>query len=118
LNKLVPGEHSLQTFSRMDEEYRAVYELIRQGRMPEAETMFGKLLNNILGDGKEAGVRHQRIDGSKMPDFETVRRYFGPAGMSLVSEENGWMVTGISLGKGVAAPAEVGALKSSSNVTR
>lgn len=118
LNKLVPQEHSLQTFSRMDEEYRAVYELIRQGRMPEAETMLGKLLNNMLGDGKESGVRQQKIDGSKMPDFETVRRYFGPAGMSMVSEEDGWALTGITLGKGVAQPAEVGALETTSRVQR
>jgi hypothetical protein len=118
LNKLVPQDHSLQTFSRMDEEYRAVYELIRQGRMPEAETMLGKLLNNMLGDGKESGVRQQRIDGSKMPDFETVRRYFGPAGMSMVSEEDGWALTGITLGKGVAQPAEVGSLETTSRVQR
>ncbi len=42
-----------KTFSRTDEEYRAVYELIRAGRMPESESLLGKLLNAVLGDGKE-----------------------------------------------------------------
>ena len=108
LNKLVPGEHSVETFSRTDEEYRAVYELIRQGRMPEAETMFGKLLNNVLGDGKEGSVRKQKIDGSKLPEFETVRRYFGPGGMRVVSEEDGWSLTGFTMSKDLEQPAEVG----------
>ena len=110
LNRLVPVEHSVQTFSRTDEEYRAVYELIRQGRMPEAETMLGKLLNNILGDGKEGSVRQQKIDGRKLPDFETVRRYFGPGGMSVVSEEDGWALTGFTMSKDIEKPAELGSL--------
>ncbi len=110
LNKLVPEEHSLQTFSRSDEEYRAVYELLRQGRMPEAETMLGKLLNHMLGDGKEGSLRKQEIDGSKLPDFETVRRYFGPAGISMVSVEDGWNITGFTTSKDLEKPAEVGSL--------
>ena len=110
LQKLVPGEHSAQTFSRTDEEYRAVYELIRQGRMPEAETMLGKILNNILGDGKEGSVREQKIDGSKLPDFETVRRSFGPGGMSVVSEEEGWSLTGFTMSKDIDQPTAVGSL--------
>ena len=110
LNRLVPGEHCVQTFSRTDEEYRAVYELIRQGRMPEAETMMGKMLNNVLGDGKEGSVRQQKIDGSKLPDFETVRRYFGPGGLSVVSEADGWSLTGFTMSKDIEQPTEVGNL--------
>jgi hypothetical protein len=108
LNRLVPDAHCCQTFSRTDEEYRAVYELIRQGRMGEAETMFGKLLNRMLGDGKEGSVRQQKIDGSKLPDFETVRRYFGPGGMSVVSDEAGWSITGFTMSKDIDRPAELG----------
>jgi hypothetical protein len=116
LNKLVPSPHSVQTFSRTDEEYRAVYELIRQGRMPEAETMMGKLLNNVLGDGKQGSVRKQEIDGSKLPDFETVRRYFGPGGMSVVSEDEGWALTGVIMSKDVPANTQIGSRTSEVNV--
>jgi hypothetical protein len=108
LNRLVPADHCCQTFSRTDEEYRAVYELIRQGKMGEAETMLGKMLNRMLGDGKEGSIRQQKIDGSKLPDFETVRRYFGPGGMSVVSEADGWSVTGFTMSKDVDQPAELG----------
>ena len=76
-----------------------MYELIRAGRMPESETMLGKLLNSLLGEGKEGVPRAQRIDGSKLPDFEAVRRYFGPAGGTFTSEADGWFVTGVFMTK-------------------
>jgi hypothetical protein len=91
--------------------------LIRQGRMPEAETRMGKLLNNVLGDGKEGSVRKQEIDGSKLPDFETVRRYFGPGGMSVVSEEEGWSLTGFTMSKAIEQPTTVGSLDTKAGST-
>ena len=90
-----------RTFARTDEEYRAVYELIRAGRMPESESLLGKLLNAVLGEGKEGVPRAPRIDGSKLPDYEAVRRYFGPAGIWGTSEPNGWFLTGFTLSKDV-----------------
>ncbi len=99
LAKFAAPESCVMAFSRTDEEYRAVYELVRAGRMPEAETMLAKVLNSVLGDGKQGVPRAQRIDGSKLPDFETVRRYFGPAGMTVATEENGWFITGFTLSK-------------------
>ena len=68
LDSLSGGKACAQIFSRTDEEYRAVYELIRGGRMPEAETMLGKLLNHILGEGKEDVLRAQRINGNNCPN--------------------------------------------------
>lgn len=100
LTKLEAPENSVQLFSRTDEVYRSFYELIRQGKMPESETMMGRALNSVLGDGKEDSVRKQEIDGSKLPNFETVRRYFGPAGVTVVTEDNGWFITGFLLTKG------------------
>lgn len=94
-----PDEISFRFFSRTDEEYRAAYELIRQGRMPEARSLLGRVLNAILGEGDEDVLREQRIDGSKLPDFEMIRRYFGPAGMTLTTEDDGWFAVGFMLNK-------------------
>ena len=88
-----------QTFTRTDEAYRGVYELLRTGKMPEAESMVGKLLNALMGEGKEGVLRTQRIDGSKLPEFEQVRRYLGPASSTLTTESDGWFVTGFLLKK-------------------
>jgi hypothetical protein len=99
LEKLVPGEKSFMTFARTDEEYRPTYELIREGRMPESESIFGMVLNKLFGEGDEEELRTQKIDGHNLPDFDTIRRYFGPAGLAVQTEETGWFITGFTLGK-------------------
>jgi len=101
LDKLSADPRCLRAFSRTDETYRGTYELIRAGHMPEAESMLGKLLNSLLGEGKKGEIRDQKIDGRNLPDFEAVRRYFGPAGLNMVSEENGWFILGTIFSKEV-----------------
>jgi hypothetical protein len=102
LDLLAPGPRCLQLFGRMDEEVRPTFELIRQNKMPEAQTMLGKFLNNLLTteiERTEGTLRKQRVDGSSLPDFETVRRYFGPAGHVIRSDQDGWFITGAILNK-------------------
>ena len=102
MGRVAPGEASGWSFVRMDEEVRPTYELIRLGKMPEAETMLGKMLNNLLTteiERDENKTRKQRIDGSTLPNFEAVRRYFGPAGRALKSEREGWVLSGAILNR-------------------
>ena len=102
LSRLLPGNNSIKSFVRMDEAFRPVYELLRQGKMPESETLFGRLLNRLLTPPEEEDegiLRKQKIDGRQLPDFEMVRRYFGPAGTIIRSENDGWFVVGASLSK-------------------
>ena len=102
LSRLGAGERCGLHFGRLDEEMRPTFELIRQGKMPEAKTMFGKFLNNLLtteAERQEGELREQRIDGSTLPSFEAVRRYFGPHGRVTRSEQDGWVITGAVLNK-------------------
>ncbi len=99
IQKLNLEEICLRSFSRTDEEYRPTYELIRQGKMPVSETMMGRLLNAMFGEGKKGEVRRQKIDGSELPDFGVVRRYLGPATMTVTSESTGWFLKGFTLSK-------------------
>lgn len=99
LTGLGAGKDSFRFFSRTDEEFRASYELIRQGKMPESESMLGRVLNRIFGPQEENVVRKPEIDGAKMPDYQIVRRYLGPAGLFVKSKEDGWFVTGIMVSK-------------------
>ena len=100
IDALVPDEMSARIFVRTDEAFRPTYELLRDGRMPESETLFGQLLNAILGDNEDTELREQIIDASKLPDYQVVRRYLGPAGVSITSEQNfGWFVSGFLLNK-------------------
>ena len=97
LAKLLPGKAALRSFGREDEAIRPTYELLRQGAMPKSKSVFGQLLNGILGDGKPGSVREQRIDGSTLPEFDQVRRYFGTSCLGMESTADGWHIAGGSL---------------------
>jgi hypothetical protein len=99
IKKLDPKAKCLRVFSRTDEEYRPTYELVRQNKMPESETMLARLLNGLFGEGKKGQVRAQKIDGSKLPEYQIVRRYLGPAGLQTTTEPNGWFLKGFTLSK-------------------
>jgi hypothetical protein len=102
MDRVSPGPRSGWSFARTDETFRPTYELIRQGKMPESESLLGKTLNDLLTTEveKEEGVRRsQQIDGSQLPSFEMVRRYFGLAGRALQSENDGWLLSGVLLNK-------------------
>jgi hypothetical protein len=88
-------------FSRTDEEYRPTYELLRQGKMPQSETVLGRVLNNMLGSPDKKGqLRKQELSGKDMPDYDVVRRYLGPSGMVVTSEgDDAWFLKGFLLKK-------------------
>ncbi len=100
LQELCGKEGCLRVFYRADRMYRPTYELIRQGKMPESETLLGRLLNTMLPGGEEGHLRKQQIDGSKLPDFEVVRRHLGPVGLFGRTEEQGWFLKGFMLRQG------------------
>ena len=102
MTKLAPGDRSGYHFGRSDEEVRPTFDMIRQGKMPQSKSMLGKLLNKVLTteDERKQGVpRQQRINGGHLPEFETVRRYFGPHAAVVRSDNDGWMVTSVLLNK-------------------
>jgi hypothetical protein len=102
LNRLLEGPGAVRGFRRSDEAYRPTYELLRQGKMPESETLLGRLLNRLLTppeDEEEGILRKQKIDGRQLPNFEMVRRYFSPAGVAVRSLDDGWFVVGATLTK-------------------
>jgi hypothetical protein len=75
--------------------------------MPKAQSVFGQLLNGLLGDGKPGTVREQRVDGSTLPEFDVVRKYFGTVGTALEAFPDGWRLTGVALPRSGQADPEV-----------
>ncbi len=100
LSKLGLAEQCGRAFSRTDEELYPSYELFRQGKLPSAQTMFAKLLNNVLNGGKNSDApRKAEFQGQQLPAFDAVRNYLGPDGTAIASEPNGWFFKGIMLKK-------------------
>jgi hypothetical protein len=105
LEQLLKGEVAVRCFVRTDEAYRPTYELLRQGKMPESETLLGRVLNRVLTtpeDEDEGVLRKQQIDGRQLPSFEMVRRYFSPLGTAVRSTDTGWFLAGATLSKSSA----------------
>lgn len=120
MSQLLSGPISAKFFVRTDEAYRPVYEMVQQGKMPESESLLGRVLNRMLTppENEDEGIlREQRIDGSKLPDFEMVRRYFGPAGTVVRSDEDGWFIVGTTLSKQTVQARAEGAQLSSDGKT-
>lgn len=103
------GDETGRLFNRNAESFRSTWELVRTGKMPESQTLLGKFLNRALGPKEKGVVRKQEIDGSKMPQFETVQKYFAPSGTRIFADGNGWFATGGVLSAG-APPAEAAAV--------
>lgn len=95
------GNDSFRHFARTDETARMTYELMRQGKMPEAESALGKAINQIWSIGQEDDhvQREQEIDAGKLPPFAQVENYLGPSGSFGRTENNGWFVSGAMLKK-------------------
>jgi hypothetical protein len=99
LVRLGSGTDSFRLFTRMDETMRTTYELMRRGKMPESESLIGRLLNRMLAPDDEDELREQEIDASKLPDFDVARRYLGPTGFYVRTVEEGWIISGCLLTK-------------------
>ena len=97
LDRLTATATALRSFGREDETLRPAYELMRQGDMPRSKSLLGQLLNGVLGDGKPGSVREQQIDGSKLPEFEKIRRYLGTAATAMEARPDGWYVAGLAV---------------------
>ncbi len=124
LKQLLGGEWAMSSFSRTEKEIRPAYELLRAGRLPESKSLAGTLLRRVLEggqpqDGQRRGSSQdstrdssggkQKVDGSSLPEFEQISRYFGLNGMSMQSTPEGWYLVGVGLwdgGKQQAAAPE------------
>lgn len=103
---LHPGDDCMQIFTRDDERMFLAYELFRQGKLPEADLPIADAMNAIFGqDLAEGEIRKARLDGSKLPDYSVVRKYFHNSGMFSSTEADGWFMMGFSLDKNPAAVA-------------
>ena len=98
-SKLGMKRQSSRSFAWTDRAVQPTYELIRQGKMPQSESLLGRTLNSLAAPGKKGAPRRQRIDGSKLPDFGVVRKALGPSTAAMTSEPNGWFIKGVLLTK-------------------
>ena len=52
-------------------------------------------------------MREQKIDGSSLPEFDLVRKYFGTVGTVFETLPEGWSLTGVALPRSGESEPEV-----------
>ncbi|MEI6256819.1 MAG: hypothetical protein WCQ77_09280 [Planctomycetota bacterium] len=112
LQRLLPGDVAVSTYSCTERMIRPAYELLRAGRLAESKGLAGTMLRRLLEgsrepDGKQNAAAEitQKIDGSSLPEFDQVSRYFGSSGLSMQSTPDGWYFVGVGLWDGGQQPA-------------
>ncbi|MEN6449063.1 MAG: hypothetical protein ABFC96_01105 [Thermoguttaceae bacterium] len=90
----------LQFFSQNYEVYRPTYESVRQNKIPQGEHMIDRALRLLLGQKKRLAA--PAIDGSQLPDYRAAQPYFGPGGLRVSREPEGWFAMGFALRRGPA----------------
>jgi hypothetical protein len=89
------SERFLQIFAGSADLIMPTYELAREGKVPESQTILGAVLRAIIaGNG---GQRHVDFDRSTLPPFEKIKDYFGTAGTVGTVEADGWLIEGVQL---------------------
>lgn len=106
INRLHSGQQSCRFFMRVDEVVRPHFDLVRQNQMPQAKTSVANFMNRILNGSKDrTEIRKPEIDGSKLPDFELVRKHFGLGGGVMITETDGWYLVNLVADKPEAQQA-------------
>ena len=89
------GERFLQIFGRSADLIMPTYELAREGKMPESQTILGAIIRAIIAGND--GQRKNNFDRSTLPPFEQIKGYFGTAGTVGTVEADGWFIEGVQL---------------------
>ena len=98
LKSLGADSTSMRMFSRLDKKNEPNYKLLQQGKMHQSDTIAGKLLNRLMGAPEEE-QNIEKLDVSKMPEFEKVAKYLGPSGTYVQTRDDGWFISGAVLKK-------------------
>lgn len=76
---------------RSDLSYRMQYELFRSGELDQSESMLANLLDRLLQNNAEIKPgAAKKINGARLPKFETISHYLQPSGMVVQTKDKGW----------------------------
>ncbi len=93
MQPLGAGKDCLRSFSRPDEDFRTVYEMLRTHQVDQARSVYAQLLIHLFG------ANINQIDTSKFPDYDDFKQYLGPTGLYCTQANDGWTMLGYALRK-------------------
>jgi len=96
-------------FARLEELVRDDYESFRAGKLEYAQTGIGRILSLSLTEEDKSKLREKKIDGSKLPPFEQIKKYLAPLGLLVQTTPTGWSVSGLTYEKALPAGTQAAA---------
>ncbi len=96
LDQLAPGEGCARVFTRTSEARRVSYELFKEGKLRQSDTLFARIVNVMLGE-KPSAAEPQQVEAVELPEFDKIAKFFGPSGTAFRSEEQGFFAVGMLL---------------------
>ncbi len=75
------------------------YELFRQDKLTQSQSMLATILDRILRPKDELRNVNQRVKGDRLPPYEVVREYFMPGASRVETHPDGWSFEGFILAK-------------------
>lgn len=70
--------------------YRVQYELFREGKLMDSQSMLASLLDRLLQNEDEMRSKAQVLNGQKLPPYEKIAKFLQPMGMVVRSTDSGW----------------------------
>jgi hypothetical protein len=94
LQKIAGTKPAIRIVAFPADDFENSYELLRTGRVDQAESVYTMLLSPLLKKN------NSKLPLEKLPSFNLLKGALGPAGIQLNLTENGWAVHGINLRAG------------------
>lgn len=88
-------EFSMKRIVRTDLSLRVKYELLREGKLRESDSLLTSLFRRIFENSKEEP--NDPLDAKKLPSLDKVQQYFRPAGSFVRTTDDGWQLDGFLL---------------------
>lgn len=95
--------------SRNNLALRVQYELFRQGKLDQSESMMANILNRLMGSEEGAdGTQEKAFSGESLPPFESISGFLNPSGFKIRGTDKGWEFGGMMLSAQKESSTELG----------
>ncbi|NND96263.1 MAG: membrane or secreted protein [Pirellulaceae bacterium] len=89
------GNVALDRLVRMKMAMRVKYELLRQGKLKESDSVLSTLIRRVAE--KEEGGQPDPLNAKKLPPLNQIEKYLPDGGAFVETTEDGWSMTGFFL---------------------
>ncbi|TWU26403.1 hypothetical protein Pla52o_02560 [Novipirellula galeiformis] len=95
LKDLGAQEVSLSRIARTKLSLRAKYELLREGKLKDSDSVLASVIRRVFKDEEEGEA--DPLDAAKLPPLSAIEKHLPEGGNFIVTEKDGWSLSGFYL---------------------